>query len=556
VSRSSHLEIVALGGLGEFGMNLMLYRHGDDCIVVDAGIMFPRQEHLGVEVIVPEMSFLESCGTLHGVILTHGHEDHIGAVPYLLARHDVPVFSTEYTRELVRARLSQHDGVRDPRLKLLPPDGQTRTFGPFAVETLPAAHSIPRAKMLALHTPAGVVVHTADFKLDPVPAAGAGTDLGRLAQLGRDGVLALMSDSTNADRPGFTGSEASVRPGIEELVAACPNRVVVTTFASNVQRLQTLARIAAGQRRKIAFVGSSIEFHAEVAQRLGLLELPRGLRVSVERAMQLPRREVLLAVTGSQGEPLSALARISVGKHGEVELDPGDLVIHSARVIPGNENSIGRMIDHLLRRGAEVVTSSPRRRVHVSGHPSQDELRLLLQLVRPRHLVPIHGDYRQLHAHARLGVDAGLDRSNVLLAESGDLIRIHDGGIQITERVHVGQVFIDATLDQVDLDVLRDRRRIAGDGIVVPVVAVDREKGVVNGYPEIVTRGFVPDRDDDGDGVMREAGRVVVAAVAAASPEERADEAVLKARIQTELRRFLRRRTQRQPLIIPVIVEL
>jgi len=549
------LEVIPLGGLGEFGMNMMVYRYGEDCLIIDAGMMFPGAEHLGVDVLIPNLSFLDACGNLHAVLLTHGHEDHIGALPYLLARHDLPVYSTAHTQQLISSRLAEHTDLARPRFELLPADGELLNFGPFQVEALAAAHSIPESKMLVVRTPVGTVLHTADFKLDPNPPNGGATNLARLSELGSQGVLALLSDSTNADQPGFTPSERTVSTAIGGLLQASSHRVLVTTFASNIHRVQGLARLAEQFDRKLALVGSSLEKHVEVAERLGLIRFPAGVRVSAETGMNLPRDEVLFVVTGSQGEPMSALARIAVGKHREVELDPGDLVIHSARRIPGNEKSIDRMIDHLLHRGAEVITATDAA-VHVSGHPAQDELRLLLQLTRPRFLVPIHGEYRQLHAHAKLGQECGLDPAAVQLAESGDVIAIAAESISLVDKVPVGQVFIDATLDEVDWSIIKERRRIAGDGIVVPVVAVRRENGAVTEYAEIVSSGFVPDTNGGDAGLMQEAKRIIAESLAEASPEERTDEALLKARIKTELKRFLRRRTQRRPLIIPVILEL
>ena len=550
----TQLQLVPLGGLGEFGMNSMVYRWGSDCLVVDAGMMFPGEEHLGIDAVVPDLSFLETCGTLHAVILTHGHEDHIGALPYLLARHDVPVYATPYTRGLLRRRLVEHDGASGNELRML--GDAPLELGPFTVEALPVPHSIPQSRMLVVHTPAGTVVHTADFKLDPDPVDGIGADLpDRLGDLGHRGVLAVLTDSTNADRPGATPGERSVTGALERLVADTRGRVVVTTFASHMHRLRLLGEIAARQGRRLALVGASLRAHAEIAEEHGLLPLPPDVRVPPERITGLPANEVLVVAAGSQGEPLSAMARIAVGSHKHVEIGEGDLVIHSAREIPGCGKSIARMINHLLRRGAEVCTAAEAP-VHVSGHAAQDELRQLLQLLRPRYVIPIHGEYRQLSAHARLAVECGIDASRVQLADSGDVIAVDGQGISVVDRVHVGQVFIDATLDEVDLSVLHDRRRIAGDGIVVPVVAVHRESGAANGYPEIMARGFVPISDDPTGDVMAEARRVVAASLAAATAEERSDEGLLRARIQTELKRFLRRRTNRRPLVIPVILEL
>ena len=548
----SYLEILPLGGLGEFGLNLMLYRIGQDSLVVDAGMMFPGQEHLGINVLIPDLSALDDCGTLHGVILTHGHEDHIGAIPYLLARHDVPIYAPPHAQALVRGRLTEHDGFDAAVLHPLPEGRESIRLGPFAVQSLPVAHSIPQSRMIVLRTPAGMVVHTADFKLDTDPPDGMGTDLERLAELGREGVTLLLSDSTNADRPGVTPSEASVAAALDEQIAAAPHRALVTMFSSNVQRVQALARIARKYGRKMALVGSSLESQAEVAQRLGLLEFPRGVRMDAATLMELPRRQALLVAAGSQGEPLSALARIAVERHRDVRLETGDVVIHSARRIPGNEKSIGRMINRLIRRGAEVVTGDAAP-VHASGHPSRDELRRAIELLRPQYLVPIHGEYRQLHAHAALAVECGMDPGRVLLVESGDRLVLGDDGLTRQDSVPVGQVCIDAAFDEVHGEVLRDRRRSAGDGIVVPVLTVDRNGAGMAVEAEIVTRGFVPGANGEG-ALMQEARQIVTAALAAASPEERADEAMLKARIHTDLKRFLRRRTQRRPLIIPVIV--
>lgn len=552
--QQTHLEIVPLGGLGEFGMNLMVYRHGDDCVVVDAGMMFPGEEHLGVNVVIPDLSFLESCGTVHGIILSHGHEDHVGALPYLLARRDAPVYSMPYTEGLIRGRLEAHELLKDCSLRRLPGNGAGVEMGPFTVETIPVAHSIPQSRMIVLHTPVGTLLHTADFKLDPNPPDGEGSDLARLSDLGQRGVLALLSDSTNASIAGFTQGERSVAMAFDRLLAASRQRVIVACFSSNIQRVQLLATQAARHGRRVALVGASLRSQADVAQQLGLLRFAPGQRVSAEQAMGLPRDRVLIVVTGSQGEPMSALARIALDKHREIAVEPGDLVVLSARSIPGNEKSISRMIDHVLRRGAEVLTPADAP-VHVSGHPSRDELQQLLQLARPKFLIPIHGEYKHLDAHARLGREVGMAASRVRVVESGNTIVVNERRVDVGDRVPVGKIFIDGSLDRVDRSLIQDRRRSAEDGIVVAVVAVDRDGGAVSGFPEIVTRGFVPDADGESQ-VAQELKNLLIASLDEASPEERANEAVLRARIHTELKRFLRRRTRRQPLIIPVIVEM
>ncbi len=553
MARAHRLEIVPLGGLGEFGMNLMVYRYGGDCVVVDAGMMFPGAEHLGVDVVVPNMDFLDDCGAIHAALLTHGHEDHIGAIPFLLARRDVPIYGTPYTLGLVRGRLAQHELDASPRLVPFPPDGTALRLGPFTVETLAVSHSIPQSSMLVLDTPVGKIVHTADFKLDPYPLSGPGTDLARLARLGEKGVLAVLSDSTNAELPGFTAGERTVGPALARAIEGARGRVLVTTFSSNIHRLQQVIDTGVAHGRKVAIVGSSMEFHTDVALHLGLLRIPPGTSVTPEAAMNLPPERSLFLVTGSQGEPTSALARIAVDKHRDVVVSDGDLVLHSARSIPGNEKSIGRMINHLLRRGATVVTSEDAP-IHVSGHPRRDELSLLLHLLRPKFLLPIHGEYRQLAAHAAIGRACGLDPERVLLAESGDLLTLTAEEFRRAERVPVGQVFIDGALDRVDFTMLRDRRQIAGDGIVIAVVAVHRDSGSVSGPAEIASRGFVSDATEEE--LLREARDVVALSLSDTSLEERADEGLLKAKIQAGLRRFLRKRTQKRPLIIPVIVEL
>jgi ribonuclease J len=552
VLQPSHLEIAPLGGLGEFGMNLMVYRYGADCLVVDTGMMFPGAEHLGVDVVIPNLSFLDECGRLLGVVLTHGHEDHIGALPYLLARHELPVFGTPYTLGLVRARLSEHDAALSRLLHPLPVGDGALSLGPFTVRALPVTHSIPHSVLLVLYTPVGAVVHTADYKLDPAPPDAWATDLAALARLGEEGVLAVFGDSTNADRPGVTPGEASVRPGFESLIASAPGRVFVTMFSSNVQRMQHVCESAMRHGRRVALVGSSMLAHADVAERLGLLRIPAGVRIPAEAAMDLPPQRTLFLVTGSQGEPTSALARIAVGKHRDVQIGEGDRVIHAARAIPGSEKTIGRMVNHLLRRGAEVVDDT-QVRVHVSGHGAADELRLVLHLLRPRFLVPVHGEFRQLAAHARLARDSGPSAPEVVLADTGDLLALSPSECTVVGRVPVGQVFIDATLEEVDFELLRERKQIAGDGLVVPVVAMGPAGADSAERIEIVSRGFLR---EDGDGLFREAKRVLADSLAEATPEERGDEGLLKARLQTDLKRFLRRRTQRRPLIIPVIVEL
>ena len=530
-------------------MNLMVLRHGSDCVILDAGMMFPGADHHGIDVIIPDLSFLENCGTIHGLVLTHAHEDHVGCVPWLVDRHPVAVHGSPYTLALVGQRLKER-GI-DADLHTFDPGGDRFKVGPFEVETLPVAHSIPQTSMLAVRTPVGMVVHTADFKLDPDPLDGVGVNFQRLKELGDEGVLVLLSDSTNADRPGFTPGERTVGPGLRKAIAGARGRVLVTTFASNVHRIRQIAEAARYHQRQVALIGASMQNQAEIAERLGLLNFPAGHRISTDRVMNQRADRVLVIATGSQGEPMSALARMALDRHRDIKLQEGDRVIHSARIIPGNEKSINRMINHLMRRGAEVVTAADAH-VHVSGHPSSEELLLLLNLLRPRHLLPVHGEFRQLTSHARLAADAGMAPDNIVIADSGDVIVVSENEFAVRDHVHVGHVFIDATLEQVEHSVLRDRRRIAGDGVVVPVVPVDRDSGTL-GTPELIACGFVT--DDDERGLLEDARRIVVESLEDATAEERGDDGVLKTRVQTELKRYLKKRVSRRPLIIPVIVE-
>ncbi|NIL99504.1 MAG: RNase J family beta-CASP ribonuclease [Acidobacteria bacterium] len=545
------LEIVALGGLGEFGLNLMLYRWDGDCVVVDAGMMFPAGFLPGVDYVIPDLSYLETAGRLCGLILTHAHEDHIGAVPHLLDRHDIPVWGTPYTIELLRRRLAERERSSTPDLRLLPTSPRTVSLGPFSVEAIAVAHSIPQTRLIAIDTPVGRVVHSADFKLDRDPPDGEGTAVQRLAELGDEGVLALLSDSTNAEVAGTTGGEAAVLRGLDAVIAEATGRVLLTTFASNVQRLAGLAQLAERHGRRLALLGASVNLHAEIAQQLELLPVRPGVRVAPEDLHDLPPDRVLAVAAGSQGEPLSAMARIAAGQHRDFSLEPGDTVIHSARIIPGNEKPIGRMINLLLRQGARVLTADDAP-VHVSGHAAAAELQQLLALLRPRWFVPIHGEYRQLNAHARLAVASGLDPRRVLQAENGDLIRVDRETFEIAGQASVGRVYMEASGDEVGWDLVRDRRKSSNDGVVVAVVEIDGRGRVAPGYPWVSTRGFTPGVDDEGE-MLDRSRQAVAAALEEAPAAERADSRALETRIELHLRRRIRRETQRYPLVIAMV---
>ncbi len=548
---SEQLEIIPLGGLGEFGLNLMVYRSGDDCLVVDAGMMFPGGFLPGVDFVIPDLSFLEEAGRLHGLVLTHAHEDHIGAVPFILDRHDIPVWGSPYTIELLRHRFAERETETTPDLRLLPSSPERVRIGPFTIEAIAVAHSVPQSRLLALDTPAGRIVHSGDFKLDREPPDGEGTDVDRLAEIGRAGVLALLSDSTNAEQPGITAGEASVHRGLDRVLGSATGRVVLTTFASNVQRLAGLGRLAERHGRRLALLGASVNLHAEIAQQLDLLSLRPGVRVAPDDLRDLRPEEVLAVAGGSQGEPLSAMSRIAAGQHRDLSLEAGDTVIHSARIIPGNEKAIGTMINRLLRQGAAVLTAADAP-VHVSGHASAGELRQLLEWLRPRWFVPVHGEYRQLHAHARLAVASGMEPRSVLLAENGDRIRVDRSTFEIVGRVAIGRAYMEASGDEVGWDLVRDRRKSSNDGVVVAVVEIDDRGRVAPGYPWVSTRGFTPAVDDEGE-MLDRSRRAVVSALEEAPATERTDPLALETRIEQHLRRRIRRDTQRYPLVMAMV---
>ncbi len=556
-NRQPALEVVPLGGLGEFGMNMMVVSWGDTYILVDAGVMFPDPELLGVDLVIPDLSYLEHRGRkASALVLTHGHEDHIGAVPHVIRHVDGPILGTPLTLAFVAPKLEEHGiDVRD-RLTPVQPRGVVRV-GELEIEFLRVTHSIPDAIALAIRTPAGTIVHTGDFKIDQTPLDGQHFDFHRFAELGGQGVLALFADSTNIERPGFTGSESEVVEAFEEIFASTRGKLIVTAFATSIYRMQILANLAQEFGRKLAFVGRGMIEHSQIAQQLGYLQLPPNLQIRESDVRNYPARQVLCVTTGSQGEPLAALSRIAVDNHRHVAVGPEDRVVFSARSIPGNEKAIGRVANHLARRGAEVVTSATKR-LHVSGHGSEEELKLMLSLVRPRCFVPIHGEYRQRSRYARLAeriVPASPDPVQVLLVENGDRMRFDASGGRVVERVATGRVLIDGPgIGEVGDEVLRDRRHLAEDGLVVPVLAINKQTGGIEGVPEVITRGLVlePNAED----LLREAGRLIAELLAATSPEERTDPGVVKEKIRSELRRFFRKRSGRRPLVLPVIMEI
>ena len=547
------LEIVPLGGLGEFGMNMLALTWDDTTIVIDAGVMFPDSDLLGVDRIIPDLTYLEQKGRVAALVLTHGHEDHIGGVPHVVSLIDGPIYGTPFTLALVASKLAEHDLDAD-LVPVKPRD--VVTVGPFTIEFIRVTHSIPDCVAVAIRTPVGTIVHTGDFKIDQTPIDGQHFDIHRFAELGAEGVLALFADSTNIDRRGFTGSEREVIDAFEEIFTSASGRIIVAAFASSLYRVQILVDLAARFGRKVAFVGRGMVQNSEIAQRLGHLHIPPGLQVRDVDVPTLPEREVLCLTTGSQGEPLSALSRIAIDNHRFVKLGPRDTVVLSARPIPGNEKSISRVMNHIARRGADLIHEGTKH-VHVSGHGSEEELKLMLSLVRPRYFIPVHGEYRQLARHARVAtqVFAGRDPApEVILAENGDVLHIDANGARLAGKAPVGRILIDGTLTgEIGDEVLRDRRHLAEDGLVVPVVAINKQTGLLEGIPEIITRGFVMEQAPE---LLADGARLIAEVVEQASLAERTDQGVITEKLRVELRRYFRKRSGRRPFVLPVIMEI
>ena len=551
------LQLIPLGGLGEFGMNSMAIRYGDDIIVVDAGMMFPDAELLGVDIVTPDFAYLEQHREMvRALILTHGHEDHIGAVPFLLSEINVPIYSAAFTLQMVERRLEEHGLQDEAKLHPVKP-GSRIEIGPFTIEFIHVTHSIVSSMALAITTPLGVIIHTGDFKVDPTPTDNEPFDLHTFADYGKRGVLLLMSDSTNVDRPGYTESERAVRPRLDEIFYRAERRLVISCFSSSIHRLQQILDVAAEYGRKVAFLGRSMNNVTEIAHSLGLLSLPDGILLRPQDIMQAEPSKVVVVASGTQGEPMSALSRIAVDNHKNLSVQRGDTVVLSARIIPGNEKGIYRMINHFAKRGADVIYGSMNPPVHVSGHGSVEELRLILNLLRPRYFLPIHGEYRQMAKHAALASHlrgAGLEETFTL--ETGETLEIDRAGARRGDKVTVGRVCIDSgTIDEVVEDmVIRDRRHLSEDGFVLPIIAISKNSGRNETLPEIVSRGFMS--FEDGSDLLQKARQVVARTLESSSEEERTDWGVMQEKIRADLKRFLNKETQRRPLIMPVILEV
>ena len=551
---SQSLTAIPLGGLGEFGMNMMALRLGDSIIVIDAGMMFPESELLGVDLVIPDITYLKQNRSLvKAIVLTHGHEDHIGALPYILRDLNVPVYGSRFTLALVKKRLEEAGLIDSTTLREVIP-GRLVEIDPFEIEFIPVTHSTIDCVALAIRTPLGVVIHTGDFKIDQTPVGGAPFDLHAFARYGNEGVLALFSDSTNVERPGFTPSERAVVPRLEDLCRSAPRRVVLSCFASSIHRIQQVIDIASRVGRKVAFVGRSMVDNIEIAHSLDYLRIPDGMVVRPQDIRNFDPKRLVILASGSQAEPMSSMSRIAVDNHRFVSVDENDTVILSARIIPGNEKPIFRMLDNMFRRRALVYYENSAGTIHVSGHASQEEQKLILQLCKPKYFIPVHGEYRHLFRHAALAHQLGCVSGEILLMEDGQVVEFTEDRAYRRDPVTAGRVLVDSgSLEEIEEAVVRDRKHLSEDGVLVPIIAIDKHTGKMDMQPEIVTRGMF---SDNGQELMAGAREVVLKTVEQSNSEEKMDWSVMKEKIRIDLKRYINKHTSKRPLILPVILEV
>lgn len=548
------LKIIPLGGLGEIGKNLTVYEYGQDIVVVDCGLGFPDEELYGIDVVIPDITYLkQNKDKIRGIVITHGHEDHIGALPYVMRELDVPIYATSLTAGIIELKLEEFDLLYNMQIFTKKP-GDRFKLGCFEIEFIHVNHSIADSVALAIKTPIGTVLHTGDFKIDVTPIQGEMIDLARIGQLGKQGILALLSDSTNVERPGHTESERKVAEKFDELFKGCEKRIIVTTFASNVQRIQQIVNVAAKYKRKVAVTGRSMENMIKVAIELGYMDIPEGVLVDLNQIKGQPKDRTVIISTGSQGESMSALYRMAFSEHKQINIDAGDRIIISASAIPGNENTISKVIDELFHKGAEVIYDR-HTDLHVSGHASQEEQKMMLALTKPKFFIPIHGEYRMLCKHAELGRMMGVAPNNIVIAENGRVIELSRRSVKAQDSVPAGRVFVDGTgVGDVGSVVLRDRKHLAQDGMIVVVLTLSGEDSSLMAPPEIVTRGFIYEKESDG--LMEEMRRVINESLASCRHQRITDWAGIKNKVRTNLTGYLYKATKRSPMIIPVITEL
>ena len=549
----SRLKIIPLGGLSEIGKNMMVMEYGNDIIVIDVGLMFPEEEMLGIDLVIPDISYLmERREKIRGIVITHGHEDHIGALPFLLPQLNVPVYSTKLAQGLIRVKLKERKALEGATLKVVSP-GEQVTLGKFGIEFYPVCHSIPDSVGLIIHTPVGIIVHSGDFKLDYTPVSGKPTDLSRLAQLGAQGVLLLLSDSTYAELPGYTPSEKVVGETLDHIMADAPGRVIVTTFSSLISRIQQVIDAAAKYQRRVFIVGRSMSDTVRMSLELGYLDAPDGILGRLDEIRGMPHNKIVFITTGSQGEPTSALVRMANRDHRQVHIQRGDTIVISATPIPGNEAVVNRTVDNLFKQGAQVIYSKLAQ-VHVHGHGSQEELKLLLNLVKPRFFMPIHGEYRHLSLHAKLAQTVGIPKDNTFVLEDGDILELDSQSAKITGKVGSGNVYVDGlSVGDIGGVVLRNRRMLSKDGIVVAIIAVNRQTGKLVGRPDIVTRGFVDTREFKG---MIDESRDLLARTIDHSGTRAAEWSFVNAKVRDTLDKFYYEQTKRRPMILPFMVKV
>jgi ribonuclease J len=548
-----HLLIIPLGGVEEIGLNMTVFQYGDDIIIVDAGLMFPDEEMLGVDIVIPDFTYIiENRDKIRAVILTHGHEDHVGALPFLLKEIDVPVFGTALTLALVREKLKEFEMTDKTLISVKPRD--IITVGVFRVEFIRVTHSIVDGVGLGIQTPLGDIVHTGDFKLDPTPVDGELMDFHKFTEYGEKGTLVMMSDSTNAEKGGFTFSEKEVRRAFEDIFAKSKGRIIIATFASNIHRVQQAIDVAVQNNRKVIMCGKSMVSNAAIALELGYLNMPEGTWVKIENLKRLNDDEVVIITTGSQGEPMSVLSRIAIDEHKQIKIKEGDTVILSAKIIPGNERSIGRIINHLMRQGADVKYEQVSD-IHVSGHASKEELKLMMNLVKPKYFVPIHGEYRHLKYHYRLAEKSGIPRENIFILEDGSALEISADGAAVRDKVTSGRVFIDGRdPGGVEDIVLRDRRRLAHDGIVIILVGIEKATKKIISGPEIISRGFV--FEDASQDIINEVRNLMISALDELDESLITDISLVQTKLRSTLKKYLRYTMERNPMILPIIMEV
>ena len=548
------LKIISLGGLNEIGKNLTVYEYGGDIIIIDVGMGFPDDDMYGIDVVIPDVSYLiKNQSKIRGIFLTHGHEDHIGALPYVLRSINAPIYATRMTAGLVKLKLEEHHLLGKTKM-ITCEAGDVVKAGKFSVEFIHVNHSIADAVAFAIHTPVGVVVHTGDFKIDATPVRGGMIDLARLGQLGKEGVLALLCDSTNVERPGYTRSERSVGASFDALFKGCEERIIVTTFASNVDRIQQIIDVAARYGRKVAVTGRSMENIMKVSTELGYMNVPEGEVMDLARIKSLPKDKVCIITTGSQGETMSALSRMAYSTHRQVDIQPGDRIIISASAIPGNESSIGSVINELYRKGAEVLNERELS-LHVSGHACQEELKIIHALVKPKFFIPVHGEQRMLQIHAKLARQVGMPADHVLISDIGRVIELTANSARLAGTVTAGQVFVDGYgVGDVGSVVLRDRRHLAQDGMIVVVLSMSGEDGSLVSGPDIITRGFVYVKESEG--LMEELRQVALEAIQSVDGRYQTDWSAIKGAIKGDMSNFLYKKTKRSPMILPVIMEV